>query len=211
MNERGCLFVGLILESLQTMSTLPVASFRWPRGRQSFVLLIMAASLLAAYDSSATYAQTPDPVETLRIDTDLVNLNVTVFNRNRSQMTALLQQKDFAVFEDGSPQEISFFASADTPFDLVLLLDMSGSTSDKLGLIRKSARRFVDAARPADRVGIVAFTADIQVVSTLTSDHKALRKSIDDIAEPTGGTSFWDALRFVLEHFLGKSRAEQRR
>jgi VWFA-related protein len=108
-------------------------------------------------------------------------------------------------------QEISFFASAETPFDLVLLLDMSGSTADKVGLIRKSAKRFVDAARPLDRIAIVTFTADIQVVSTLTADRIALKKSIDQIKEPTGGTNFWDALRFVLEHVLGRSRAEKRR
>ncbi len=174
----------------------------------------LAASvfLLTAFCSLFTaQGQTPESVETLRIDTDLVNLNVSVFSLNRSQPAAALQQKDFGVFENGEPQEISFFASAETPFDLVLLLDLSGSTADKIGLIRKSAKRFVDAARPADRVAILTFTADIQVVSTLTSDHKALRKSIGDIEKPTGGTNFWDALRFVLEHTLGKSRAERRR
>jgi VWFA-related protein len=134
-----------------------------------------------------------------------------VFNRNLSQPATLLQQKDFVVFENGVPQEISFFASAETPFDLVLLLDISGSTADKIGLVRKSAKRFVDAARPVDRIAIVTFTADIQTVSTLTSDHEALKKNIDHIRDPTGGTNFWDALRFVLEHLLGQSRAEKRR
>ena len=174
--------------------------------------LFVTVFLLTALCSLLTaQGQTPESVETLRIDTDLVNLNVSVFSRNRSQPAAVLEQKDFAVFENGAPQEISFFASAETPFDLVLLLDMSGSTSDKIGLIRKSARHFVDAARPADRIAIVTFTADVEVVANLTSDHHALRKSIDDIEKPTGGTNFWDALRFVLEHVLGKSRAEKRR
>jgi len=174
--------------------------------------LVASIFLLTAHCSLLTASgQTPESVETLRIDTDLVNLNVSVFNHDRSQPTAALQQKDFAVFENGEPQEISFFASAETPFDLVLLLDLSGSTADKIGLIRKSAKRFVDAARPADRIAIFTFTADIEVVANLTSDHKALRKSIDDIEKPTGGTNFWDALRFVVEHVLSKSRAEKRR
>lgn len=174
--------------------------------------LVVTVFLLTAHCSPLTASgQTPESVETLRIDTDLVNLNVSVFSRNRSQPAAVLQQKDFTVLENGEQQEIAFFASAETPFDLVLLLDLSGSTSDKIGLIRKSARRFVDAARPADRIAIVTFTADIEVVANLTSDHKTLRKSIDSIEKPTGGTNFWDALRFVLEHVLGKSRAEKRR
>jgi len=168
--------------------------------------------LLTAHCSLLTLqAQTPEPVETLRIDTDLVNLNVSVFNRNLSQPAIPLQQKDFAVYENGVPQEISFFAAADTPFDLVLLLDLSASTADKIDLIRESAKRFVDAARPVDRIAIFTFTADIQAVSNLTSDHEALKKRIDHIRDPTGGTNFWDALRFVLEHGLGQSRAEKRR
>ena len=174
--------------------------------------LAAALFLLTAHSLLLTArGQTTEPVETIRIDTDLVNLNVSVFSRKSSQTTSALQQKDFAVFENGAPQEISFFASGETPFDLVLLLDLSGSTADKIGLIRKSSKRFVDAARPADRIAIVTFTADIQMISRLTSDHDALKKSIDDIEKPVGGTNFWDALRFVLEHVLGQSRAENRR
>jgi len=176
------------------------------------LLLVGTILLLTAHCSLPTLkAQTPEPIETLRIDTDLVNLNVSVFSRTPSRTAGVLQQTDFAVFENGAPQEISFFASAETPFDLVLLLDLSLSTADKIGLIRKSSKRFVDAARPADRIAIVTFTAEIQVVSTLTSDHQALKKNIDAIEKPVGGTNFWDAMRFVVEHMLGQSRAENRR
>lgn len=171
-----------------------------------------ALILLATHGALLTApAQTPEPEDTVRIDTDLVNLNVSIVRRNAPLTPLNLEQKDFTVFENGAPQEISFFASSDAPFDLVLLLDLSGSTSDKIGLIRKSARRFVDAARPADRIAILTFADEIQVVSKLTADHNALRKNIEDIDTPSGGTSFWDALRFVLEHVVGQSRAESRR
>jgi VWFA-related protein len=135
----------------------------------AFLLLTAQCSLLTLQ------AQRPDPDETIRIDTDLVNLNVGVVNRNAALSAGHLAQKDFAVFENGAPQEISFFASEDAPFDLVLLLDLSGSTADKIGLIRKSAKRFVDAARPADRIAILTCTSDIQMVSKLTNDHNALK------------------------------------
>jgi VWFA-related protein len=176
------------------------------------VLPLAAALLLTAHCSLLTVrAQTQEPTDTIRIDTDLVNISVSVFSRNSSPPKSALGQKDFAVFENGEPQEISFFASADTPFDLVLLLDLSGSTAGKIKLIRTSSKRFVDAARPGDRIAIVTFTADVQVVSLLTPDHEALKKSIDPIAKPRGGTNFWDALRFVLEHVVGQSRVEGRR
>ena len=174
--------------------------------------LAVVIFLLTAHCSLLTVpAQTPEPIDTIRVDTDLVNLSVSVLSHNSAPGERQLEQKDFAVFENGTPQEILFFASGETPFDLVLLLDLSGSSSDKIGLIRKSAKGFVDAARPADRIAIFTFSAEIQVVSKLTNDHDALKKSIGKIEKPEGGTNFWDALRFVLEHVAGQSRAENRR
>ncbi len=168
--------------------------------------------LLAAYCSLlSAFAQSPEPADVLRIDSDLVNLNVSVFNRLAPGPALALQQKDFAILDNGVPQEISFFASSDAPFDLVLLLDLSGSTADKIDLIRKSSKRFVEAARPGDRIAIFTFSASILAVSKFSSDRAALKKSIDQIEKPVGGTNFWDALRFVLDHVVNQSRLEQRR
>jgi VWFA-related protein len=146
----------------------------------------------------AALCQSSDQIETIRVDSDLVDLKVSVVSLNSQNPSVELQQKDFRVLEDGTPQDIAFFAAANTPFDLVLLLDLSGSSNDKLKLIKKSARRFVDATRPIDRVSIVAFTDLIQVVCPLTQDRRLLRDQIDDIEKPSGGTKFWDSLRYVL-------------
>lgn len=144
----------------------------------------------------------PPVDETVKIDTGLVDLNVSVFSRDAKAAVGELQQKDFVVLENGEPEEISFFASASAPFDLILLLDLSGSTADKLDLIKKSARRFVEAARAGDRIGIVTFTNAPRVVSTLTTDREALFESIKKMEKPRGGTNFWDALYFVLKNML---------
>src|ERR1051326_8790201 len=167
--------------------------------------------LLTAFCSLPTaLTQSPEPVEVLKIDTDLVNLNVSIFN-HKSSNTSTLEQKDFSVFDNGAPQEISFFASGESPFDLVLLLDLSGSTAKEIQMIRKSARRFVDAVRPEDRIAVVTFSAEIQTVAKLTDDRDTLKKSIDAIEKPVGGTNFWDALMFVLDHVAIQSRLERRR
>ncbi|HMH42752.1 MAG TPA: VWA domain-containing protein [Pyrinomonadaceae bacterium] len=173
---------------------------------------LVSVLLFTAYCSLLTVsAQSAEPADVIRVDTDLVNLNASVFNRKSAANTIALQPKDFTVLDDGAPQDISFFAAGESPFDLVLLLDLSGSTANKISLIRKSAKRFVEAARPEDRIAILTFTADIQMVSKLTSDRAALKKSIDGIEKPIGGTNFWDALAFTLDHVAGQSRVEKRR
>ncbi|HEY6047394.1 MAG TPA: VWA domain-containing protein, partial [Pyrinomonadaceae bacterium] len=150
----------------------------------------------------SAHAQSLEQFETVRVDTDLVNLNVAVFSRDVVRTASALEQKDFAVFENGVPQEISFFAAADTPFDLVLLVDLSGSTANKLDVIRKSCKHFVDAARPNDRVAILTFSTEVRAVSLFTADREALKKGIGKIEKSQGGTNLWDALRFVFEHIL---------
>jgi VWFA-related protein len=170
------------------------------------VLSVLFALLIPA----ACLGQSGEPVETIRVDSDLVDLKVSVLSLNAQQSSIDLQQKDFRVIEDGQTQDISFFASADTPFDLVLLLDLSGSTNKKLKLLRKSARRFVDATRATDRVAVVTFTDKAQVVCPLTADRHLLKQSIDHFKKPDGGTSFWDSLRSVIA-ILDASGNSQRR
>ncbi len=160
--------------------------------------------------SPSPTAQPAGTDETIRVETDLVDLNVTLISRDPKSLVGQLEQKDFSVFEDGVPQEISFFASAETPFDLVLLIDLSGSTKDKLKLIRKTATNFVDAARPADRIAIVTFTDRLNFVAPLTLDRDDLRARIKKIDNPLGGTNFWDSLRYVLETMLNPSHTSRR-
>ncbi|MDX6444600.1 MAG: hypothetical protein QOH71_1674 [Blastocatellia bacterium] len=96
------------------------------------------------------------------------------------------------------------------PFDLVLLIDLSGSTSDKRDLIRKSTQRFIEAARPSDRLAIVTFADTTEVVSPLTSDRARLIESAQRI-QGGGGTRLWDALKFTLDQVVGPKTFGRRR
>ncbi|HKQ99141.1 MAG TPA: VWA domain-containing protein [Pyrinomonadaceae bacterium] len=156
----------------------------------------------------AAIAHRDDEIETIRVDTELVDLNVSVFSRQPQRPIGELRREDFAVLENDTPEEISFFASTATPFDLVLLLDLSGSV--KVDVVRKAARRFIEAARPSDRIGIVTFTEQYYVVSPLTTDRESLIKSVRKIDRAIGGTNFWDALHFVLKHIFGSPTASRR-
>ena len=161
-----------------------------------FTSVALALVLLAGIAASQ------DPIDTVRIDSDLVDLNVSVLGLARNVAVPLLDSKDFLVLEDGVPQEISFFAAADTPFDLVLLLDLSGSNSKNLKMIRNSAKKFVDAARDIDRIALVTFTHQPALYSSFSLDRRKLKKTIDEMDEASGGTNFWDAMNYVLTDLI---------
>jgi VWFA-related protein len=160
--------------------------------------------------TAQTGAVGQEPPETIRVDADLVDLNVTILNRDRHRIVGQLEQKDFKILEDGSQQDITFFSSAETPFDLVLLIDLSGSTAEKIKLIRSTATSFVEATRPSDRVAIATFSDVIEIVSPMTMDRNDLKARIKKISKPKGGTNFWDSLRYVLETILSPERNVRR-
>src|SRR5262245_21281759 len=162
-------------------------------------LCVKALPLLLAF-SCIALAQ--DTIETIRIDSDLVDLKVSVLGFPPNTQPPILDPKDFLVLEDGIPQEITFFAAADTPFDLVLLLDLSGSNSKNLKMIRNSAKRFVDAARDVDRIALVTFTDQPALYSSFSLDRKKLKKTIDDMDQAIGGTNFWDSMDYVLSDLI---------
>ncbi|HKY45315.1 MAG TPA: VWA domain-containing protein [Pyrinomonadaceae bacterium] len=165
----------------------------------SFTFFTSAALVLLLL---AGVAASQDPIDTVRIDSDLVDLKVSVLGFAPNVAVPLLDPKDFVVLEDGVPQEISFFAAADTPFDLVLLLDLSGSNSKHLKMIRNSAKKFVDAARDIDRIALVTFTQQPALYSSFSLDRRKLKKTIDEMDEASGGTNFWDAMDYVLTDLI---------
>jgi VWFA-related protein len=148
--------------------------------------------------------------EVIRVNTNLVNLNVSVYSNKLRTQVDKLDKKDFTVGEDGRPEEITFFATTDVPFDLVLLIDLSGSTSGKRDLIRKSTQRFIQAARPSDRLAIVTFWDTTEVVSPLTEDRAKLLESANKI-NGGGGSHVWDALKFTLDQVIGPKTLSRRR
>lgn len=167
-------------------------------------------SIARATDPELLTASSNDDVDVVRVETNLVSLNVSVYATKLRTEVAKLEQKDFTITEDGHPQEISFFATTEVPFDLVLLLDLSGSTAEKRDLIRKSTRRFIEAARPADRIAIVTFADDFWIMSPLTVDREKLFSAARQITGG-GGSRVWDALEFTLDEVLGSATSPRRR
>jgi VWFA-related protein len=155
-------------------------------------------------------APTVDEDDIIRVDTNLVSLNVSVFSNKLKSYVGMLERNDFKVLENGHEESIAYFATTDVPFDLVLLIDLSGSMAEKRDLIRKTTQRFIAAARPADRLAIVTFTDITQVVCEFTTDHAKLMERANRI-DGGGGTHFWDALKYTLDQVMGKKTPDRRR
>ena len=153
--------------------------------------------------------QEVDEGDVVRVDSQLATLNLSVIDRETNRGVVGLAQSDFRLFENGTPQQILQFDSSSAPFDLLLVIDLSGSTRDVLKLIRAAALRFVDAARPSDRIGVITFAGQATVVSPLTLDRKTLHERISAMDTAAGDTKLYDAIDFAASQ--SQENAKNRR
>lgn len=112
-----------------------------------------------------------------------------------------LQPGDFEVTENNEEREIISVKAETAPFNLVLLLDVSGSVDNYVTFIRKAARNFVDTVSAEDRISIVTFNEDVKVLAGFTTDKAKLSKSLDSF-DAGGGTAYYDSLAYALTDTL---------
>jgi VWFA-related protein len=136
--------------------------------------------------------------EVIKVDTNLIKIPVTVFQKNGLYAPSLSKQH-FQIFEDGKEQEIAYFNSSDKPFTAVLLLDVSGSTSLKIEQIQNGAMAFVKQLMPEDKVMVISFDEGVHTLLEFSSDKAEIEKAIRKIRFG-GGTSLYDA----VDKSLGK-------
>ncbi|MGB9182366.1 MAG: VWA domain-containing protein [Pyrinomonadaceae bacterium] len=164
----------------------------------------------AGTPASATEQQEVDEGDVIRVDAQLVTLNMSVIDRSTNRGLAGLTQNDFHLYEDGALQEIAHFDSSAAPFNLLLLIDLSGSTKEVVNLIRGAALRFVDSARPNDRIGVITFADAPVIVSPFTDDREALRQRINAMERPHGTTTLYDSIAFAMDQVMKDAKDSRR-
>jgi len=140
--------------------------------------------------------------EVVKVETDLITIPVSVFDRNGLYIPGL-EKENFRVFEDGVEQEIAYFGTSDKPFTVILLLDTSISFEDVIREMQEAAVKFVEQLKPADKVLVIEFDGNVHVLSEATSDREKIFKAIrrSDIGS---GTSLYDAVEYSLRKRLAK-------
>lgn len=128
------------------------------------LLVILSLLALAAPAADAVLAQQENESEVVRVNADLVLLNVTVTDGS-GQYVHKLSHKDFKVLEDGVEQRLTLFSVEETPFAVAILLDTSGSMENRVTLARAAALRFLDGLREEDVASVYHFDSKVEQLS----------------------------------------------
>ncbi len=166
------------------------------RSRQK---ILVTCTVILVVSSSITFAQQNQSDAPIKVQTTLVSVPVIVSDRQGRYISGL-KIESFKLYQDRIEQRISIFDASEEPLNIALLLDTSRSTSQVLDDIKKDAGNFLKELRPQDRALVMSFDYDVHLLSSLTSDRKALERAIKDarIGERIG-TMLRDAVAEVIK------------
>ena len=137
----------------------------------------------------------------LKVDVNWTYLNVSVRDYYTNRSVPNLVKDDFIVFEDGIEQRIEKFESHETPFNLLLLLDVSGSTRSHINLIKTASIEFTREIKPNDKIGIATFNSRPRLIQDFTNDRLQVAQSIERVRSG-GNTAFYDALDTSIHDYM---------
>lgn len=171
--------------------------------RASIVGISLLSSTLVLLFSSPTYRgqqSSPLPQRSIRVDVDLVLVNVTVTD-SRNRFVQGLSKESFRVWEDKIEQEITTFGREDAPLSMGIILDRSGSMGERrpgvsgsrLESARSSAYSCLQDGLREDEYFMMEFSDSTQLVADFTNDISKLRENLLFVGAG-GSTALWDAI-----------------
>ena len=125
--------------------------------------------------------------DVVRIETALVASDLLVVDKLGRTVRGL-KESDFAISEDGAPQQVGHFLLGDNaslPRSIVLIIDYSSSQFPYIQNSVDAAKLLVDKLGPLDRMAIV--TDDVEMLVDFTNDKATLKKKLDQLVERNRG------------------------
>jgi VWFA-related protein len=144
------------------------------------------------YSAAITVPSSRAAAISLRVDSDLVQIPVTVVNK-ADQVVEHLDKEAFAVYENGVPQTIAHFETGEAPISACLVFDSSGSMRDKLHRSIEAVQELLDAAISDDEYCLVRFSDEAELMVSMRNGPAGVTAAMNRIY-PGGFTALLDAI-----------------
>ncbi len=142
--------------------------------------------------------------DVVKIETNLVNLNVRVVDRSNRPINNV-RQDEFRVYENGVLQPIQFFSKEEVPISYGLAVDTSYSLNTQLKTVVEAAQTIVDGNKPGDETFVETFVDrdKVEIMRDFTSDKEGIKDALDELYSQAGQTAVVDGVYLAAEHVAG--------
>jgi VWFA-related protein len=144
------------------------------------VFLAGLTTLLVAPNSPPLMAQEPPQDQGIyRVKVRLVSVDTQVLEKKTGHAVPGLKPRDFQIYEDKVPQQISSFSQDELPLSVVLLFDLTDSVRPVLKSLAQGALQALQHLKPADQVAVMTYSATSQLLQDFTTDRALAVKAIE--------------------------------
>lgn len=151
--------------------------------RPLMVLLLVAAMVLPLAATAVCQEKSATSDEVITINSDLVVVDAEVVDKKTRQRIGNLKREDFALYDDGVKQDITYFSQDKLPLSIVLLLDLSGSVKPIIEQISNGALDALQRLKPEDEVALMAFADEVELVQDFTRDRQLMSGKIANVGK----------------------------
>jgi Ca-activated chloride channel family protein len=152
--------------------------------------------------------QVGDKEGVIKVDTDLVLLDVTVVDQSNTPIMGL-KKEDFSIYEDKVKQSIESVSREEVPVSFGLVIDTSGSMKSKLQTVSDASILLIKQMRNDDEAFIASFKAEAELVQEFTDDKRELEDAIGDLYT-SGGTALLDAIIATADYAQEKGKRRRK-
>ncbi|HEY2972886.1 MAG TPA: VWA domain-containing protein [Pyrinomonadaceae bacterium] len=137
----------------------------------------------------------------VRVNTELVTLNVRVIDRNNRPIDNV-RQNEFHIFEDGVSQPVEYFTREEVPISYGLAVDNSGSLRAQLQGVIDAGKTIINSNKTGDETFIIRFidSSKIELKQDFTANKDSLIDTLDEFYIEGGQTAIIDAVYLAAEH-----------
>jgi VWFA-related protein len=173
--------------------------FARPAAIVSWIFLTMLSMAVPP----AAFAQQTEPIDVIKVNTDLVVFDAQVIDKKSRRILGDLTKADFEILENGIKQEVKYFSRDELPLSIILMLDVSRSVRPIIHEVRDGALSALQRLKPEDEVAVMAFGTTYQLVQDFTRDRQLVSQKIESAtaSEKLGsGTFLGSALESAANH-----------
>jgi VWFA-related protein len=123
----------------------------------------------------------------IKVEVDVVSILASVRDK-RGALIPRLEKDDFTVLEDGKPQSIKYFTrETDLPLTIGLLVDVSRSQENLIGIERNAASRFFsEVLRKKDEAFLISFGEETELLQDYTGSPRLLTEGLSQLRVSSG-------------------------
>lgn len=145
--------------------------------------------------------------EPIRVETNLVTVNVAVTDKNGNHIKGL-KREDFEIWDNKTRQTIDTFSAENVPVSFGIVYDMHPTTDERTKTVLDALRQFTKDFKQADNFFVTVFNERGSLTTEFVPNPEQINANLTDV-KPATPNSLYDTIFAASEKVREKRNTKQ--